>query len=49
MINALMHNSDYTGKNWMYFETGVRDFAVARGLDLSLYTGTHGVGSHQSL
>ena len=32
------------GKNWMYFETGLRDFAVARSLDLSLYTGTHGVG-----
>ena len=28
----------------MYFETGLRDFAVARSLDLSLYTGTHGVG-----
>ena len=30
----------------MYFETGLRDFAVARSLDLSLYTGTHGVGCH---
>ena len=27
----------------MYFEIGVRDFAVARALDLVVYTGTHGV------
>ena len=38
------HSVKHSGKNWMYFETGVRDFAVARSLDLSLYTGTHGVG-----
>ena len=31
------------GGNWMYFEIGVRDFAVARALDLVVYTGTHGV------
>ena len=31
----------------MYFETGLRDFAVERSLDLSLYTGTHGVGWHR--
>ena len=27
----------------MYFEIGVRDFAVARSLDLVVYTGTHEV------
>ena len=27
----------------MYFEIGVRDFAVARSLDLEVYTGTHEV------
>lgn len=31
------------GGNWMYFEIGVRDFAVARSLDLVVYTGTHEV------
>ena len=47
-INLKYLNADISdsGKNWMYFEMGLRDFAVARALDLSLYTGTHGVGYH---
>jgi len=42
-INVAPQWQSFNGKNWMYFETGLRDFAVERSLDLSLYTGTHGV------
>ena len=31
--------SCYKGGNWMYFETGVRDFVVERNIDAIVYTG----------
>ena len=30
----------FSGGNWMYFENGCRDFAIARQLDIVVYTGT---------
>ena len=41
--NAFFQQTFNAGGNWMYFEIGVRDFAVERSLDLVVYTGTHEV------
>merc|ERR1712142_428712 len=42
-VNVAPQWNIFNSGNWMYFEIGCRDFAVARSLDLVVYTGTHGV------
>merc|ERR550519_2167368 len=42
-INVAPQWNIFNAGNWMYFEMGVRDFAVERTLDLQVYTGTHEV------
>jgi len=42
-INTAPQWMSFNGGNWMYLEDGLRDFAVERGLDLVVYTGTHGL------
>ena len=39
-VHAVHCTVHFTGGNWMWFEIGLRDFAVDRGLDLEVYTGT---------
>jgi len=42
-INVAPQWQSFNGGNWMWFENGCRDFADERGVDLVVYTGTHGV------
>jgi len=42
-VNVAPQWQSFNGGNWMYFENGCRDFVDQRGIDLVVYTGTHGV------
>jgi len=42
-INVAPQWQTFNGKNWMYLESGVRDFIMDRAFDAVIYTGTHGV------
>jgi len=42
-VNVAPQWQSFNGRNWATFEDNCRDFAVSRGLDLTVYTGTSGV------
>ncbi len=42
-INVAPQWQSFNGQNWFYVEDALRDLAVSRNLDLTVYTGTSGV------